>query len=391
MNIHEYQAKQILSKFNVPIPKGLVADSAEAAQSSANELGGDLWVVKAQIHSGARGKAGGIIVCKNEQDVSDATNKLLGKTLVTHQTGPEGKTVHKVYIEEGTDIKKEFYLGLVFDRSSESIMVIASSEGGMSIEEIAEEKPESIVKTKVEAAVGLQAFQAREIAFGLGLEGKAINRCAQAILGTYQAFCSSEATMAEINPLVLTGDDQILALDCKMTIDDNALFRNSNLLELKDETQEDPKETYAAEQGLNYIPLDGDIGNIINGAGLAMASMDMIQLAGGQPANFLDVGGGATPEKFVKAFKLISGDSNVKVILINIFAGINRCDWVAQGIVDALAQINIEQPLVIRLAGTNVDEGIKILKDSKIEYIEASTLEDAANKAVKALKDLENK
>ena len=391
MNIHEYQAKQILSKFNVPIPKGLVADSAEAAQSSANELGGDLWVVKAQIHSGARGKAGGIIVCKNEQDVSDATNKLLGKTLVTHQTGPEGKTVHKVYIEEGTDIKKEFYLGLVFDRSSESIMVIASSEGGMSIEEIAEEKPESIVKTKVEAAVGLQAFQAREIAFGLGLEGKAINRCAQAILGTYQAFCSSEATMTEINPLVLTGDDQILALDCKMIIDDNALFRNSNLLELKDETQEDPKETYAAEQGLNYIPLDGDIGNIINGAGLAMASMDMIQLAGGQPANFLDVGGGATPEKFVKAFKLISGDSNVKVILINIFAGINRCDWVAQGIVDALAQINIEQPLVIRLAGTNVDEGIKILKDSKIEYIEASTLEDAANKAVKAQKDLENK
>jgi len=391
MNIHEYQAKQILSKYNVPIPKGLVADSAEAAQSSANELGGDLWVVKAQIHSGARGKAGGIIVCKNEQDVSDATNKLLGKTLVTHQTGPEGKTVHKVYIEEGTDIKKEFYLGLVFDRSSESIMVIASSEGGMSIEEIAEEKPESIVKTKVEAAVGLQAFQAREIAFGLGLEGKAINRCAQAILGTYQAFCSSEATMAEINPLVLTGDDEILALDCKMTIDDNALFRNSNLLELKDETQEDPKETYAAEQGLNYIPLDGDIGNIINGAGLAMASMDMIQLAGGQPANFLDVGGGATPEKFVKAFKLISGDSNVKVILINIFAGINRCDWVAQGIVDALEQINIEQPLVIRLAGTNVDEGIKILKDSKIEYIEASTLEDAANKAVKAQKDLENK
>jgi len=391
MNIHEYQAKQILSKFNVPIPKGLVADSAEAAQSSAKELGGDLWVVKAQIHSGARGKAGGIIVCKNEQDVSDATNKLLGKTLVTHQTGPEGKTVHKVYIEEGTDIKKEFYLGLVFDRSSESIMVIASSEGGMSIEEIAEEKPESIVKTKVEAAVGLQAFQAREIAFSLGLEGKAINRCAQAIIGTYQAFCSSEATMAEINPLVLTGDDQILALDCKMTIDDNALFRNSNLLELKDETQEDPKETYAAEQGLNYIPLDGDIGNIINGAGLAMASMDMIQLAGGQPANFLDVGGGATPEKFVKAFKLISGDSNVKVILVNIFAGINRCDWVAQGIVDALAQINIEQPLVIRLAGTNVDEGIKILKDSKIEYIEASTLEDAANKAVKALKDLENK
>ena len=391
MNIHEYQAKEILSEYGVPIPNGHIADSPQNAKDSAVKIGGNLWVVKAQIHSGARGKAGGIIVCKNEQEVSDATNKLLGKTLVTHQTGPEGKTVHKVYIEEGTDIKKEFYLGLVFDRSSESIMVVASSEGGMSIEEIAQEKPDSIVKTKVEGAVGLQSFQAREIAFGLGLEGKAINRCANAILGTYQAFCSSEATMVEINPLVLTGDENILALDCKMSFDDNALFRIPELAALKDESQEDPKETYAAEQGLNYIPLDGDIGNIINGAGLAMASMDMIQLAGGQPANFLDVGGGATPEKFVKAFKLISGDSNVKVILINIFAGINRCDWVAQGIVDALAQIKIEQPLVIRLAGTNVDEGIKILKDSKIDYIEASTLEDAATKAVKAQKELENK
>ena len=391
MNIHEYQAKEILSEYGVPIPNGHMADSPQNAIDSAAKIGGNLWVVKAQIHSGARGKAGGIIVCKNEQEVSDASSKLLGKTLVTHQTGPEGKTVHKVYIEEGTDIKKEFYLGLVFDRSSESIMVVASSEGGMSIEEIAQENPESIVKTKVEAAVGLQSFQAREIAFGLGLEGKAINRCANAILGTYQAFCSSEATMVEINPLVLTGDENILALDCKMSFDDNALFRIPELAALKDESQEDPKETYAAEQGLNYIPLDGDIGNIINGAGLAMASMDMIQLAGGQPANFLDVGGGATPEKFVKAFKLISGDSNVKVILINIFAGINRCDWVAQGIVDALAQIKIEQPLVIRLAGTNVDEGIKILKDSKIDYIEASTLEDAATKAVKAQKELENK
>ena len=391
MDIHEYQAKKILSDFNILIPKGGIAYSPEHAEYQARDIGGNKWVVKAQIHSGARGKAGGIIICETLEEVSEAANKLLGKTLVTHQTGPKGKVVQRIYVEEATDIKKEFYLGLVFDRSSECIMVVASSEGGMSVEDISKDKPETIIRAKIEASVGMQNFQAREIAFGLGLEGKAINRCAQAILGTYQAFCSSEATMAEINPLVLTGDDQILALDCKMTIDDNALFRNSNLLELKDETQEDPKETYAAEQGLNYIPLDGDIGNIINGAGLAMASMDMIQLAGGQPANFLDVGGGATPEKFVKAFKLISGDSNVKVILINIFAGINRCDWVAQGIVDALEQINIEQPLVIRLAGTNVDEGIKILKDSKIEYIEASTLEDAANKAVKAQKDLENK
>ena len=388
MNIHEYQAKEILAKFGVSIPKGGIAYSPENAKDRATELGGDLWVVKAQIHSGARGKAGGIIVCKNEQEVSEAANKLLGKTLITHQTGPEGKTVQRVYVEEGTDIKKEFYLGLVFDRSTESIMVVASSEGGMSVEEIAEEKPESLIKTRIEAAVGMQSFQAREIAFALGLEAKAINRCAQAILGAYKAFSTSDATMVEINPLVLTGDDHVLALDCKMSFDDNALFRNPQLSELRDKSQEDPKETYAADRGLNYIPLDGDIGNIINGAGLAMASMDMIQLAGGQPANFLDVGGGATPEKFVKAFKLISGDPKVKVILINIFAGINRCDWVAQGIVDALAQIKIEQPLVIRLAGTNVDEGIKILKDSKIDYIEAFTLEDAANKAVKALKKL---
>ena len=388
MNIHEYQAKEILAKHGVSIPRGGIAHNPEEAINSAKELGGNLWVVKAQIHSGARGKAGGIIVCKSEQEVSDAASTLIGKTLVTHQTGPDGKPVERVYIEEGTDIKKEFYLGLVLDRSSESIMVVASSEGGMSVEEIAEEKPESLIKTRIEAAVGMQPYQARQIAFALGLESKAVNQCAQAILGAYKAFSSSDATMVEINPLVLTGDDQVLALDCKMSFDDNALYRNSELDDLKDKSQEDPKETYAHEQGLNYIPLDGDIGNIINGAGLAMASMDMIQLAGGQPANFLDVGGGATPEKFVKAFKLISGDPNVKVILINIFAGINRCDWVAQGIVDALNQINIEQPLVIRLAGTNVDQGIKILKDSKIEYTEAFSLEDAANKAVEALKNL---
>tara|TARA_B100001057_G_scaffold81281_2_gene76718 strand:- start:72888 stop:74054 length:1167 start_codon:yes stop_codon:yes gene_type:complete len=388
MNIHEYQAKEILAKFGVTIPKGGIAYSPENAKDRASELGGEMWVVKAQIHSGARGKAGGIIVCKSLQEVSDAANNLLGKKLVTNQTGPEGKTVQRIYVEEGTDIKKEFYLGLVFDRSTESIMVVASSAGGMSVEEIAQEKPETLIKTKIEAAVGMQSFQAREIAFSLGLEAKAISRCAQAILGAYKAFSTSDATMVEINPLVLTGDDHILALDCKMSFDDNALYRNASIAELRDKTQEDSKETYAADRGLNYIALDGDIGNIINGAGLAMASMDMIQLAGGKPANFLDVGGGATPEKFVKAFKLISGDPNVKVILINIFAGINRCDWVAQGIVDALNSIDIEQPLVIRLAGTNVNEGIKILKDSKIKYIEANTLEDAANKAVKALGDL---
>ena len=391
MNIHEYQAKEILAKFGVATPKGGIAYSPENAKDRATELGGDMWVVKAQIHSGARGKAGGIIVCKSHKEVSDAANTLLGKTLVTNQTGPEGLTVQRIYVEEASDIKKEYYLGLVFDRSTESIMVVASSEGGMSIEEIAKDKPESIIRVKIEAAVGMQSFQAREIAFALGLEAKAISRCAAAILGCYKAFTNSDATMVEINPLVLTGDDHILAVDCKMSFDDNALYRIPHIAELRDKTQEDSKETYAHDRGLNYIALDGDIGNIINGAGLAMASMDMIQLAGGKPANFLDVGGGATPEKFVKAFKLISGDPKVKVILINIFAGINRCDWVAQGIVDALGQITIEQPLVIRLAGTNVDEGMKILKDSKINYIEASTLEEAANKAVKALNDLENK
>ena len=391
MNIHEYQAKEIFKSYDIPVSTGSVAYTVDEIESAVNNVSGPTWVVKAQIHSGARGKAGGVIFCNSTLEVAQAADKLLGKKLVTNQTGPEGLTVQRIYIEEASDIKKEYYLGLVFDRSTESIMVVASSEGGMSIEEIAKDKPESIIRVKIEAAVGMQSFQAREIAFALGLEAKAISRCAAAILGCYKAFTNSDATMVEINPLVLTGDDHILAVDCKMSFDDNALYRIPHIAELRDKTQEDSKETYAHDRGLNYIALDGDIGNIINGAGLAMASMDMIQLAGGKPANFLDVGGGATPEKFVKAFKLISGDPKVKVILINIFAGINRCDWVAQGIVDALGQITIEQPLVIRLAGTNVDEGMKILKDSKINYIEASTLEEAANKAVKALKDLENK
>ncbi len=319
MDIHEYQAKEILSSFGVTIPRGGIVYSPENAENKAREIGGSKWVVKAQIHSGARGKAGGIIVCNSPLEVAQATDKLLGKKLVTNQTGPEGKIVNRIYIEEATDIEKELYLGLVFDRSSESIMVVASTEGGMSVEEIAKEKPETIIRSKIEVAVGIQSFQARELAFGLG-------------------------------------------------------------------SQEDEKEVYASDRGLNYVSLDGNIGNIINGAGLAMASMDMIKLAGGEPANFLDVGGGATPEKIVKAFRLITMDKKVKVILVNIFAGINRCDWVAEGIVQALEKIEVKVPLVIRLAGTNVEKGNKILKDSNINYIEASTLEEAANKAVAALK-----
>ena len=386
MDIHEYQAKEILSSFGVTVPRGGIVYSPENAENKAREIGGSKWVVKAQIHSGARGKAGGIIVCNSPLEVAQATDKLLGKKLVTNQTGPEGKIVNRIYIEEATDIEKELYLGLVFDRSSESIMVVASTEGGMSFEEIAKEKPETIIRSKIEVAVGIQNFQARELAFGLGIDPELISRASDTIIGCAKAFSELDATMVEVNPLVISKQKQILALDCKMSFDNNAMFRRNKVSELRDKTQEDEKEVYASDRGLNYVSLEGNIGNIINGAGLAMASMDMIKLAGGEPANFLDVGGGATPEKIVKAFRLITMDKKVKVILVNIFAGINRCDWVAEGIVQALDKVEVKVPLVIRLAGTNVEKGDKILKDSKINYIEANTLEEAANKAVAALK-----
>jgi len=385
MDIHEYQAKEILSSFGVIIPRGGIVYSPENAENKAREIGGSKWVVKAQIHSGARGKAGGIIFCNTPLEVAQATDKLLGKKLVTNQTGPEGKIVNRIYIEEATDIEKELYLGLVFDRSSESIMVVASTEGGMSVEEISKEKPETIIRSKIEVAVGIQNFQARELAFGLGIDPELITRASNTIIGCAKAFSELDATMVEVNPLVISKQKQILALDCKMSFDNNAMFRRDKVSELRDKTQEDEKEIFASDRGLNYVSLDGNIGNIINGAGLAMASMDMIKLAGGQPANFLDVGGGATPEKIVKAFKLITMDEKVKVILVNIFAGINRCDWVAEGIVQALKKIEVKVPLVIRLAGTNAEKGNKILNESKINYIEANTLEDAANKAVAAL------
>ena len=386
MDIHEYQAKEILSSFGVTIPRGGIVYSPENAENKAREIGGSKWVVKAQIHSGARGKAGGIIICNSPLEVAQATDKLLGKKLVTNQTGPEGKIVNRIYIEEATDIEKELYLGLVFDRSSESIMVVASTEGGMSVEEIAKEKPETIIRSKIEVAVGIQNFQARELAFGLGIDTELIARASDTIIGCAKAFSELDATMVEVNPLVISKQKQILALDCKMSFDNNAMFRRNKVSELRDKTQEDEKEVYASDRGLNYVSLEGNIGNIINGAGLAMASMDMIKLAGGEPANFLDVGGGATPEKIVKAFRLITMDKKVKVILVNIFAGINRCDWVAEGIVQALDKVEVKVPLVIRLAGTNVEKGNKILKESKINYIEANTLEEAANKAVAALR-----
>ena len=386
MDIHEYQAKHLLADFGVPVPRGGLAYSPEQAAYRAHEIGGDLWVVKAQIHSGARGKAGGIKLCKTAHEVSDAADGLLGKRLVTQQTGPRGKLIHRPYVEAAAPIKRELYLGLVLDRKSERIMVVASSAGGMEIEDIAHDKPDSIIRVSIEPAVGMQAFQAREIAFGLGLEPQLIPQAVDAIQGCYRAFRDLDATMVEINPLVVTEDHRLLALDAKMTFDDNALFRRPNISELRDKSQEDPRETAAADRGLSYVGLDGNIGCIINGAGLAMATMDMIQHAGGEPANFLDIGGGATPERVAKAFRLVLSDEKVEAVLVNIFAGINRCDWVAEGVVQAVQKIHMSIPLVVRLAGTNVEQGSQILRNSGLPIITANSLADAADKVVAAWK-----
>ncbi|MGH8524199.1 MAG: malate--CoA ligase subunit beta [Gammaproteobacteria bacterium] len=384
MDIHEYQAKELLRAFGVSIPSGGVAYSPEQAVYRAKEIGGEKWVVKAQIHSGARGKAGGIKVCTKDTEVWEAADQLLGKRLVTHQTGPRGKLVHRLYVEAATDIEREIYFGLVMDRQSERVLVVASGEGGMEIEEIAVKKPGSILRQSVEPAVGVLDFQAREIAFGLKLPASLTSQAVTTIMGAYRAFRDYDATMVEINPLVLTKDGRLLALDAKIGFDDNALFRHSNISELRDKTQEDPREMAAADRGLSYVGLDGNIGCIINGAGLAMATMDMIKHAGGEPANFLDIGGGASPERVAKAFNLVLSDDKVQAILVNIFAGINRCDWVAEGVVQAVKKTNPQIPLVVRLAGTNVEEGRKILKDSNLPIINAETLAEAADMAVTA-------
>ncbi|MGH8612166.1 MAG: malate--CoA ligase subunit beta [Gammaproteobacteria bacterium] len=384
MDIHEYQAKELLRAFGVSIPSGGVAYSPEQAVYRAKEIGGEKWVVKAQIHSGARGKAGGIKVCTKDAEVWEAADQLLGKRLVTHQTGPRGKLVHRLYVEAATDIEREIYFGLVMDRQSERVLVVASGEGGMEIEEIAVKKRGSILRQSVEPAVGVLDFQAREIAFGLKLPASLTSQAVTTIMGAYRAFRDYDATMVEINPLVLTKDGRLLALDAKIGFDDNALFRHSNISELRDKTQEDPREMAAADRGLSYVGLDGNIGCIINGAGLAMATMDMIKHAGGEPANFLDIGGGASPERVAKAFNLVLSDDKVQAILVNIFAGINRCDWVAEGVVQAVKKTNPQIPLVVRLAGTNVEEGRKILKDSNLPIINAETLAEAADMAVTA-------
>jgi succinyl-CoA synthetase beta subunit len=386
VDIHEYQAKEILSDFGVQTPRGGLAYSPEQAVYRAHEIGGERWVVKAQIHSGARGKAGGIRVCKTDDEIWNAADELLGSRLVTHQTGPRGKVVHRLYVEEATDIAREFYVGFVLDRQMERVAVVASAEGGMEIEEISHKKPGSLIRLAVEPAVGMQPFEAREIAFKLGIDKSLISQAVTVFLGCYRAFRDLDATMVEINPLVVTKTGDLLALDAKMAFDDNALFRRPNISELRDKSQEDPREMKAADRGLNYVGLDGHIGCIINGAGLSMATMDIIKLHGGEPANFLDIGGGASPDRVAKAFNLVLSDENVECILVNIFAGINRCDWVAEGIVQAVSKIDLRIPLVVRLAGTNVNEGRKILKDSGLPVITADTLKEAAEKAVTAWK-----
>jgi len=387
MDIHEHQAKEILARFGVPVAPGGLAHTPVEAAYRASEIGGDKWAVKAQVHAGARGKAGGIKLCTDEREIWDAADAMLGSKLVTNQTGPRGREIHSVYIEQACDIKSEFYLGLVLNRSTQRVMVVASAEGGMNIEEISANNPDALIRTDVEPAVGMQAFQARNIAFGLGIPAGQISQAVKTIMGCYRAFRDLDATMVEINPLVLTGDGRVLALDAKMTFDDNALFRGGEVATLRDRTQEDPRETLAEDQGLSYVGLDGDIGCIINGAGLAMATLDMIKLSGGEPANFLDIGGGASPERVAKSFSVVLSDDKVKAILVNIFAGINRCDWVAEGVVQAFKEVGVKVPTVVRLSGTNVEKGREILASSGLPIITANTLAEAAEKVVAAKTD----
>ena len=384
MDIHEYQAKELLTDFGVETPAGGLAYSPEQAAYRCKEIGGEKWVVKAQIHSGARGQAGGIKICSNDHEVWEAADELLGKRLVTRQTGPHGKVVYRLYVEAATEIERELYFALVLDRAQERVVMVASSEGGMDIEELAADRPEAIVRIPVEVAVGLQEFQARELAFGLKLSPSVVPLAVKAFKGCYRAFRDLDATMVEINPLVVTKDNRVLALDAKLSFDENALFRRPNISELRDKSQEDARETAASDRGLSYVGLDGDIGCMINGAGLAMATMDMIKHCGGEPANFLDIGGGASPERVAKAFRLVLSDDNIKAMLVNIFAGINRCDWVAEGVVQAVEKLGITVPLVVRLSGTNVEQGRRILEQSGLPIMIADTLADAAQQVVTA-------
>ncbi|MBZ0093731.1 MAG: ADP-forming succinate--CoA ligase subunit beta [Sulfuricellaceae bacterium] len=384
MNLHEYQAKTLLRECGISTPRGIAVVSAEQAGAAADELGGDAWVVKAQIHAGGRGKAGGVRLVRSRQALLEAASDLLGKNLVTYQNAPDGQMVSRLLVEETLEISREIYLSLTVDRESERVVLVASGSGGMEIEEIAKTAPEKILREVCDPLWGLQDFQCRDLAFGLGLEGKQVGAFSALAKGLYRLFIASDLSMVEINPLVVTVDGSLVALDCKIGVDDNALYRRRVLAELRDASQDDPKEAAAREADLNYIALSGTIGCMVNGAGLAMATMDLIKLHGGMPANFLDVGGGATAETVAKAFKIILSDTHVKTILVNIFGGIMRCDIIAEGIITAVKEVGVSVPVVVRLEGTNVDLGRKMLQDSGLSIISADGLTDAAKRAVAA-------
>ena len=396
MNIHEYQAKQILKAYGAPVSDGRAVMKAEEAKTAAGALDGPIWVVKAQIHAGGRGKGsfkedsagekGGVRICTSVEEAAENAEMMLGRTLVTHQTGPAGKQVNRIYIEDGSDIARELYLALLVDRDSSRVSFIASTEGGMDIEAVAEETPEKILTFSVDPATGVMPFHGRKVAFALGLEGGAVKQCVKLISTLYKAFMEKDCSLLEINPLIVTPDNDIKCLDCKMNFDSNALYRQPEIMALRDETEEDPKELQASKFDLNYIALDGEIGCMVNGAGLAMATMDIIKLYGSEPANFLDVGGGATTEKVTEAFKIITSDPQVKGILVNIFGGIMRCDVIAEGVIAAVKEVGLEVPLVVRLEGTNVELGKQIINDSGLDVIAADNLADAAEKIVKAVK-----
>lgn len=388
MKIHEYQAKEILRKFKVAVPNGKVAFTPEEAVDIAqNYLGGNLWVVKAQIHAGGRGKGGGVKVAKSLDEVRSLSNEILGMNLITHQTGPEGKIVKRLLIEQGVNIEREFYVGITLDRAISKNVIMVSTEGGVEIEKVAAESPEKIIKETIEPDLGLQQFQARNLAYALGLSGLQHRNAVKFLLGLYEVYIASDCSLAEINPLVLTKEGDVIALDAKMNFDDNALYRHPDIADYRDLNEEDPLEIEASKYSLNYIKLDGNVGCMVNGAGLAMATMDIIKLAGGEPANFLDVGGGANKITVANGFKIILSDPNVKAILINIFGGIVRCDRVAQGVIDATKEINVTIPIIVRLEGTNAEEAGVLLSESGLNFEVASTLKDAAEKVTAILKN----
>lgn len=385
MKIHEYQAKDILRKFQVPVPEGRVAFTAAEARRIAEELGGGTVVIKAQIHAGGRGKGGGVKLAKNPQEAEEIASKMIGMRLVTHQTGPEGKIVKRVLVEQGLAIDRELYAGIVLDRSKSQLVFMVSTEGGVEIEKVAAESPEKILKEWIDPGVGFMPFQARKLAFGLGLSGDQFKNAVQFLTALYNAYIAVDASLAEINPLVVTKDGRVLALDAKINIDDNALFRHKDIVELRDIDEEEPLEVEASKYDLNYIKLDGNVGCMVNGAGLAMATMDLIKLAGGNPANFLDVGGGASAETVENGFKIILSDPNVKAVLINIFGGIVRCDRVATGVVEAAKKVSVKVPMIVRLAGTNAEEAAQILKQSGLKFLVAHSFQEAAQRVVEAL------